>query len=308
MYKGYKIVACIPAGRKRVMNMTLKHLRAQRKILDGVMLWLNTTDPDDRQWIKDQADDFVQVAELSPWEQGTYLKPIQLNTGRFYRYTVDPQTIYMRFDDDVIWFHKDAIKNLIDFRIDNPEYFVVFANIWNNAIISALAQRKGLFAEHDFNGNRWPELTLNCMDDTGWKLPRWGEYVHRVMLQKIKEGAVEDLFLDHFVLEDYLRFSVSAFAWFGKDWAAFEGDLKGAEEETWITGVKCKELERPNAICGNALVSHYSFFTQRPLLDMTDILPQYQKLADEAYHDAYYDLIAVDNEKREPFVVKPWWE
>lgn len=308
MYRGFKVVACIPAGRKRVMELNLMHLRAQQGFLDGVMLWHNTddrNDPEDDPFIEAQADDFVSVVPLDDFAPP--LSPKQLNTGRFYRYTTEPGTIYIRLDDDIVWQHPDALRNLCDFRIEHPEFLVVFATIWNNAVCSALQWEAGHLESILATGER---VNRYCMDPVGWKDGEFAVRLHNLLLDHIDAGTTEELYVPSIVAKvsdgSPLRFSVSCFAWFGEDWAVFDGDLKGEEEELWIS-VRCPEKwEVRNAICGNALVAHYSFVLQRPTLDQTDILDHYRKLAEARMHDAYYDILLA-NEDWTPFEVTPWW-
>lgn len=316
MFDGYKVVACVPSGRERTMSLLMRHLRANRGLLDGVQLWENvkpfddhtTTAQSDLDWIRSQADDFVAVIPLDDREPPR--KPKQLNTGRFYRNTTDADTIYIRFDDDIIWLHPDAIRNLVRYRIAHQEPLAVFATIWNNAIVSALEQEAGNIDQ------RFGRISLFCMDDIAWKLPEFAPYIHELLLSKIADGTVEDLYLDPMLLVTEfqrrrgqnmaLRFSVSCFAWFGAHMADQAEIIYPIEEEQYISFAYPNLSENYNHLCGDALVSHYSFFTQRPKLDsMPHILGTYRELADDAYHDAYYRLL---DTPPEPYTVEVWWQ
>ena len=41
----------------------------------------------------------------------------------FYRDCCDKDTIYMKLDDDVVWFEPELFEKMVKFRVDNPEYF-----------------------------------------------------------------------------------------------------------------------------------------------------------------------------------------
>lgn len=284
------MVAVIPSGRQRTMSLLLQYLRAQRGLVDEVQMWQNT-DPDqvsDREWIYSQRDDYCVVVELT---NPTRLRPKQRNTGRFYEQCcTDPQTVYVRFDDDIVWMAPDAISNLVDCRLDNPEPFVVFATIWNNAIESAVQQELGRI------GMEHGKIKRHCVDPIGWGSPKFGVAVHEILLGHIAAGTTSQLHHPNILLEEPdpvtgqprpLRFSVSCFAFHGADFVAPIGE----EEEHFIALDYPRESHRHNLLCGDALVSHYSFFTQRPLLDTTDILERYQFWANETTHDAYYRLL-----------------
>ena len=292
-FEGFNVIACVPAGRRRVMDPLLKHLRVNSHLIDRVHLWQNTDNADDLEWMRKQADDYVHLIPLDYDEPPRI--PKQLNTGRFYQYATDPDTVYIRFDDDIVWIAPDAIESLLRLRLEQRDPFVVFATIWNNAVISSIAQELGII-----NGS-YGHVDRYCMDPVGWKDPEFGEYVHRTLLMAIEAGTVDQLKFGHTSavrvpqgnrpLPSPLRFSVSCFVWFGSDMALVADELWAAEEEQFISGTYPDRTGRFNLIAGDALVSHYSFFTQRAHLDTTDILTKYQDLADNAYHDAYYRLL-----------------
>lgn len=304
MHRGYKIVACIPAGRMAMLEPNLALLRTQQGFLDGVLLWVNTDVHHDLVWMEAQRDGFVCPVPLDDREPP--LKPKQLNTGRFYKYTTDPDTIYVRFDDDIVWQHPDALRNLVDFRIDHPEFFVVFANIWNNAVCSAIQWQRGTIQLP--RGHR---ISKHCMDPVAWGDGRFAVNIHELLLDRIDAGTTEELFFPSEVLETVdgrpLRFSVGCFAWFGSTWAEFGGELDGYEEESWITGDYPETHDVKNAICGDALVAHYAFFKQRDALAGTGILDRYRVIAYDRLHDEYYRLLGLA-ESWTPFRVGPWWE
>jgi hypothetical protein len=54
----------------------------------------------------------------------------------------------------------------------------------------------------------------------------------------------------------------------------FDGVVPGQDEE-WLSCIKPTELGIGNCFNGDAIVSHFSFFTQRWLLDKSSILEQY---------------------------------
>lgn len=291
-YRNYKVVAFTPAGRKRVMSILLDNLARFRHIIDEYQVWMNADDEqvEDIEWLESLPAkyDWVTLKRLD----GERLKPKQMNTGRFYPNTIDKDTIYIRFDDDIIFVDDDFFYNILDFRIDNPGYFLVFANIWNNAILSYIHQKLG---------NIPPQPVIEepyCMNPVAWESGTFAESIHRNLIERIDEGRTSELFFDRADLNDAKRFSISCFAFFGEDFARFKGIVgyRNGEllydEEIWLTEIYTVTKNLQNVICGSALVSHYSFFSQRPHLDTTDILDEYRRIAKEKLSDSYYDQLA----------------
>lgn len=296
-YRNYNVVVWIPYGREKTVSILINYLLANKDILDQVWLCMNT-DPEqesDREYAKllEEANPgFIKRVDLPKKEKR--LQPKQLNTGKFYRFMTDPQTVYIRMDDDLVWLDDNYFKNMLDFRIDNPEYFVTFGQIWNNSIISYLQQHvyKNLDEQHGIVREPF------AMDVVAWQSPTFAEYIHRVLLEHIHDNTTTGLYFDKYELPDPRRFSVSNFAHFGKDFAKFDGDLKGEEEEQWITEKHTATTGLRNAVCGSALICHWAFFAQRPHLEMnTDLLDEYRKLAQQKYSDSYYKLLNIANEK-----------
>jgi len=292
MYRDYKIVAFVPAGREQVLKVLSKNLMRFQGVLDRVQLWRNTEDEEDLAYIdqlgRNPLFDVIPYPEGEEWHGPSNDQPIQLNTGRWYKQTIEPDTIYVRFDDDIVYIHDDYFKNILDFRIDNPEYFLVFGNIWNNAIISYYQQQEGnIDTDHGVVEKPY------CMDMIGWGDPYFAEYIHTLLLKKIEEDKVEDLYIDNYPLETGHRFSISNFCFFGKDFAKFNGELDQDDEEIWLTGTYPKRKGFKNIICGNALVSHLTFspYQKQYILEDTDIAERYEELSEELLSKGYYNLL-----------------
>lgn len=297
MYKGYKIIPVIPAGREKTMSILIKHLlRFKDNPVDEVYLFENTKEKKDIRFINSLNDgDFFKVIRRPShdWDE-----PKQLNTGKFYKWTLDPQTIYIRFDDDIVYIDDLFFKNILDFRINNPNYFLIAANIWNNAVISYIHQKAGRIGkEAGIVKEKF------CMDEVGWRSGKFAVYIHNLLLEKIKQGKTNDLFFDKEELKDVKRFSISCFAYFGKDFAKFKGEVRLPEqfansgpyypldEEIFLCEYYPMEKMLTSAICGSALVSHYTFGFQREEVNKTDILERYKKIANDKLSSSYYNLL-----------------
>lgn len=290
-YRGHKVVAVTPAGRERVMSILLDNLSRFRHIIDEYQVWFNADEDqvEDRKWLRSLPEtyDWVRLVEL----KGKRLKPKQMNTGKFYTNTIDEDTIYIRFDDDIVYIDDNFFYNILDFRIDNPDYFLVFANIWNNAILSYIHQQIGNIPDQPVVKDAY------CMDPVAWESGSFAESIHEILIEHIENDTTSELFFGKTELIDAKRFSISCFAFFGKDFAKFDGIVgyKDGEllydEEIWLTEVHTVTEDLLSVICGSALVAHYSFFSQRPYLDKTDILEEYKRIGRSKLSESYYDQL-----------------
>lgn len=293
--KGHKVIAWTPYGRERTVSILGQYLRREheRGLVDEWWLCLNT-DPH-------QVDDLkyaYRLAAAYPWikivqrePHQARRQPKQRNTGYFYTRMTDPEAVYLRLDDDIVYVHEDAVERLVTHRIEHDRGVASFPVMWNNAIISWFAQKAGAIpapgAVSDFGHHQadytWPEVgSLYCMDPVGWGDGRFAVALHRLLIDRIHGGEVERCFLyQDMPLPPGTQFSVSTFASSGKLYAGLErpGVLVPDEEENWHTVHQPAVLGEPNVIVGNALVSHYTFFAQQDIVNRTDVLDQYRALA-----------------------------
>jgi len=289
-----------------VLKTLSKCLLRNADIIDEVMLLWNPKEEEDEEYIRSLAhSEMFKIYELPEGEP--FQRPVQWNTGKFYQYMTDEKTIYIRFDDDIVYLEKDFFKNLLDFRIDHPEYFLVFANIWNNAIISHYQQKEGNI------GKDYGTVEKYCMDNIGWASADFAIYIHNILLTHVELGSEKDLYLkENYELGPDDRFSISCFAFFGKDFKEFEGILevkdgdyypnadtylkenikKALDEEIWLTATYPKRTGKLNVICGSALCSHLTFSPHQKLsVLISDIPERYEKIARESLSGDYYKFL-----------------
>lgn len=288
MYHGYRVIVCIPFGRRKFTDILLRYLLREYSIIDEIRLWMNTECQDDISWAKEKSlayskvtldDRTVEKKPLEPWANAFGL-------NKFYDNCNDEQTIYIKIDDDIIWLEENFIKNILEFRVDNPEYFLVSANIINNAICDYIHQNIGVIPGH-------PKITYSVSDISAWKNPLFAENKHRIFLKYLSSGNTEGYKFDKHVLLNQEGFSINCICWFGV-WPDFRGTLSNKtfyelcgkrimeNDEKQLTEDFTKSSQSYNCICGKCLCSHFSFWTQIDYMSKTNIL--------EDYKDACRDL------------------
>ncbi len=252
------------------MEILLRYLIRAKSAgeFDRWILWLNTQDAGDLEYMQSLAEqyDFIETRPLPIPFDGV------CSIHVFFRQCVDDNTVYVRLDDDIVYIERAAIDRLIQFRIANPQYFLVIGNVVNNAVMSYIHQSQGAV------GQALGRTDYSCMAELGWKRPDFAHYVHTQFLSQLKCGNVDRFRFPKWVLHDFERVSINCISWLGREFKQFEGRVDRAEEY-WLTVPKPRALNRPNCIFGEVLFAHYAFSTQRPELDLTDILRQYEAIA-----------------------------
>lgn len=294
MIDGKPVIAWTPYGRQATFSILFKYLKRDhaRGIVDEAWLCLNT-DP------TGQEDDLryaYKLAKENPWikikdRPSGYPRrnPKQRNTGYFYLYMTDPDTTFVRFDDDIIYVHEDAITNLVRAKRNMPDSVACFPIMWNNSIISWFAQQAEVIPVAGTtgpDGYRWPKVGgPYCMDSVGWANGQFAVKIHELLLDALEQGEPMDkfYFYQDFPVQLGMQFSVSVFASQGSTYAELEtpGLLVPDEEESWHTVHRPRVTGQPNMIVGDALVSHYTFFPQRRVVLASDVLSRYRALAEK---------------------------
>lgn len=262
-----KKIVVTPAGREIYLKILFKNLIKCKNEFDFWDLWINTTNEKDIKFMENLAlkNNFIRLKYLTvPWNHN-------LSIYSFFKNYKDPQEIYLRLDDDIVYIQKGSIQKIFNERIKDDKSFLLYGNIVNNAILSHIHQRTGNI---DYSEGI---CGYACMDPVGWKNPKFAELAHRSFLNKISKKSEDEFKIKNWNLHYYERVSINAISWTGKCFAEFDG-VVSRDEEQWLSVEKPKELSRPNKIIGDTLFSHYAFHTQRAYLETTDILSLYDKI------------------------------
>jgi hypothetical protein len=271
-----KVIVVTPAGRQAYLEMLIPQVLGLRPLVDEYHLWVNTNVPEDIAYMESVAKQYPKFIKL-------FRLPKEVNTPsngtiyHFWRNCIDPDALYVRFDDDIILLDTpEAFAKFVDFRLRNPQYFLVYGNILNNCLITNIHQRSGRVPVFM---NRPAEYA--CTGDNGWKDPVVAEHYHRHILDK----GIEHHRMGHiWRLFDFERVSINCISWLGSTFLEFNGEI-GSDEEQWVASDKPKQSNRPNCIFGDFVCVHYAFHTQREHLNTTDILQKYKDLLAEKSND-----------------------
>jgi hypothetical protein len=106
MLDKFKVAAVVPAGRRKYLEILSPYLLANRRVLDNCSLWCNTEDEGDIRYMRELAarDSFFHVVPPSIPVDGVR------SIYHFFIECTDPDTVYVRFDDDISWLAPDAVE------------------------------------------------------------------------------------------------------------------------------------------------------------------------------------------------------
>lgn len=266
----YKVVVVTPAGREKYLSVFKKFIyrKMDEGLVDGWQLWLNTVDAKDIAYLNsmEAENPKVKVYRLGEQITPTWETYNALQTYQFFVNTHDDDTIYLRFDDDIVWAADDSIEKICKARIDNPEAFLIYPNIVNSTICNSWHQEKGVLSEEAGVVKKYNKADPDYayLDAFNYSDSRFVDHIHNTFKKNYEAGTLENYYLPSKSLDEYQRFSICSIAWWGKD------KLRpGYIEEPQLAYQIPEALERPNFFCGDALMVHYSYHTQRPYLTAT---------------------------------------
>jgi len=262
MINDRKVIIVIPSGRKQTLSILLKYIEKELDIIDEIRFWLNTSNSDDvsfiQNYIKENNKCSIDLSAINDKNLGNS-RCISL----FFKNCVDENSIYLRFDDDIVFLEENFIKDFIKFRIENPEPFLILGNIINNSVCDFSHKVNGaLRTNHSFIEDATCKI--------GWGSPELAIEKHLCFFENYHENNLHLYKMDNKRWNN--RFSINVISWMGNKFKEFDGNVQYADEEVWLTN------NRQNLIFGGKVASHYSFWVQKELIDRTDILHRYKNL------------------------------
>ena len=265
-------VVTTPAGRRKYIEILMSHLKSQRDSFDRWDLWLNTIDPDDLSYLR-------SLPLEHPWirciELGVPFDPAEPNHGisSFYEHACEDDAVYVRLDDDIVWLEPGFLEELFSFRETTRGPPLVFGNIVNNGVLSHLHQRFGGITGES-------ELAPYNYDSSRIHDGTFAERLHRQFLKAIADSRLQSWKFDKWVLYDYDPVNVNCIAWHGDEMKLLVTSVGvRKDEEFFLAHVWPRVFGKPHVIFGRKLCVHYAFRDQRSILDQTDILSEFRRVA-----------------------------
>jgi hypothetical protein len=282
MYKDHKIIATTFAGRQDRMTLLVNYvLKAlQSNIIDEYHIWDFSKNISDKEWLKtlpaldSRIKLFTDHEYVGGKRQNNQWKPF------YSHYTLDnfdEKTVILKMDDDIVYIDLNQLEGFIDFRISNPDYFIVSANIINNGVTAGLQQMYGATPIELCPPNGFPYESF-C-----GKLWRDGSIAEKLHLYFIynKEKFIKD---GYYIQPIGERISINFISWLGKDFT-FTKDCY-ADDELNLSVSLPKLTQRHNAVFYPLLVSHLSFYQQVHRMNTRLVLAEYTQLQHKELNNA----------------------
>ena len=264
-----KLIVVTPAGRERYLRL-LSHYVLGSPVVDEWQLWDNCRNEADKRYLRELAasDPRCKIKELPGADGGFRI------IGDFFRFCDDPDALYLRLDDDVVYAEPGFFEAFKERALAARGSALWFAPlIINNAVCGSLLKH---FSKVRIEG----PITAQAMCPRAWAYANFPKALHPVFIDAVRRGRLDDFRVPDRDLR-MGRFSINAIAFFGSEIVELGDQFIPPEgdEEEWYSVILPAKLDRCGRVFGNLLVSHFSFYTQERKLLQTDILDEYYRLA-----------------------------
>ncbi len=265
MVDGYKVISVTPAGRKRYLEILHKYLINSRHVIDNHVWWVNTNNESDVEYLQSLANEYPDFYSLKFLPDHPNCKYNNLNIHKFFKDCIDEKTVYIRFDDDIVFIDLPNLESFVRFRIENPQYFIVYANIINNNLCTHIHQRIGAVSVGEHLELNEVQLVDYDYNNRTLTQPNYTLVSFRDFYNSLQQNKLSDFRFQKWIFHEYERCSINCIAWLGSEFAKF--DSVGIDEEPWISNYKPRERSMKNCVYGNFLVVHYSYGNNREMVD-----------------------------------------
>lgn len=270
----YRVVTITPVGRRKYIELLYPQLLANKGIIDEHLFVINTDVTYDIGYVYALAAhnaDFCKVV-------GKMRKAEQYITNHLYCSYNDLNTIYIKISDDICWLHRDAIKNLVEFCIDNYRSFIVYPMTINTGKTTMFYQIAGILPSDIVQTSpltfRKDNFDLSILN------PQVSVNIHNNFISSLDKGNISAYLniFQKYIIHDYEHIPLHCVAWMGrKNNRLSPSNRLGTFD--FLTKTEPQNRKTFLAICGNSLVSHFSYDSHEDyILNNTDIYSKYKTL------------------------------
>ena len=103
MIDNHQVIAWTPYGRQVTVSILIEYMRRDHEagVIDEYWLYSNVGKKSDLPYMHELAEAYDWVKIIERPDDCEYMTPIQRNTGYAYRHMTDPNSVFVRFDDDI---------------------------------------------------------------------------------------------------------------------------------------------------------------------------------------------------------------
>lgn len=206
------------------------------------------------------------TAATTPYRYCKPSEPYWTSYYSHYAKHAGSNVVLIKLDDDIVSIQQSTFAKFLDFRLDHPEFSLVFPNIVNNGACAHIQQQHGLLQGIELDA----EMPGKC--GMLWESAEKAAAVHQEFLCNPSSFS----FQEFTPIPPHHRVSINAFAVLS-DFIRDAFALAGEDDEHYLT-----ELHPgTKAVFHGTYAAHLSFHSQDAGLDIPSLLASYATLKAE---------------------------
>jgi len=283
MINNHTVICATFAGRKNRMSLQAKYMNTllEENLVDEWHIWDFARTSHDKDYIY-SLENHPKIQVLNKSSRIFRLNEDYEKFYSFYGNNYSSNIVLIKQDDDIVYIDLKEFKNFILFRIDNPEPFLLSANIINNGVCAGI-QQKAIPLPYALNP---PEgFKYECLKGELWENASLAHNLHYFFLNNLDLFKINGIFYQ----PKGERISINYFAILAQDFNTIIDCAK--DDEHCLTVEKTLSLNRQNAIFLPFVVSHLSFYQQENMaikqnVNFNEIYEDYERLYDSLYDES----------------------
>ncbi|WP_264812356.1 DUF6250 domain-containing protein [Acetobacter oeni] len=168
------------------------------------------------------------------------------------RYSTYRDDVFLKCDDDIVYLDTEHFSGYVDAIRNNPQYFLISANVVNNGICAYLQQKGGSLPESVGVFESPPGGLYGSLWESGYKASKLHEY--------FVEQRARIFNLEKEVVEWDARIFINFVGWRGENLRYM--NIPQGDDEGMISVQIPKYLNKKIAVYSKFMVGHLSFFPQ----------------------------------------------
>lgn len=312
-----KVVLITFGGRQCTLELLFHYILKYKVYIDEYRIFIATSIQSDLDYMVQFAEKNADFVKLVYTYDSTGGRENDKNRiwDNAYRQCQEDDTVYIKFDDDIVYFNESLFTDFLKYRIANPEIPLLYPTIINNSYFSWLLEKKGIYNSNNgksYIGDTWPKTyariksqIMECKDNAtlknklkigkitkieevlcpaGWGSLNYCVDLHRQFIKDLfidtSIGAIDKYKLGIIELSNRDPVSISCCSWLGSTLKSITDQIGHVfDDEPWWCIWVPTWLDKNNMVYGDCVVAHYAYYKQRELgLDNTNILESYKNI------------------------------
>ena len=232
------VVITTPVHSKLLLSKLFACLESQRSCFNEWHLWINTQDQDTLNYCRYLSSNYHWIREIHR-EWGMHIGSQRI--CKFFNYTNDPNTIYIKINDSIVWLEHDFISKLVNFRKKHKDYLLVYPNVVNSGICDYIHSRLGA-THHDL------QYSSDCLDGKD-------SIRKHILLNFVQTREQPQWKFSLWILRNHEIISTDCVCWYGDEWVK-SVDIN---VDDWINVYVPTMKSKVNCIYGYALCCNFKF-------------------------------------------------